>query len=89
VPRGRDTLTPARAAFRHWPSASPHVATARAHVDAPVGHDGEAEPPLQVPGPINPPSSFPRAPEQLNQPPPPAINAAGELLAPLAPEANQ
>jgi hypothetical protein len=82
-----------RRANRHAPLAAGSAARRhrlRAHSLAPVGHDGEAELPLQVPGSIKPsPSSFPRAPEQPSQPPPAAISAAGELLAPLAPEENQ
>jgi hypothetical protein len=42
----------------------------RAHSLAPVGHDGEAEPPLQVLEPIEPsPSSFPCAPAQPSEGP--------------------
>jgi hypothetical protein len=48
VPRGRCALIGGRTAFPHWPSAPTHVATARAHAGVPVGHDGEAEPPLRA-----------------------------------------
>jgi hypothetical protein len=46
VPRGRCALASGRTAFLHWPLTPPHVATAPAGV--PVGHNGEAEPPLRA-----------------------------------------
>jgi hypothetical protein len=72
VPRGHNTLAPARAAFRHWPSLRRTSPPPCAHAEAPVDHDGEAEPPLQVPEPINPPSpSLARPSNRANRRRPP------------------
>jgi hypothetical protein len=61
----------------------------RAHARAPVGHEGEAKPPLRATRHIKPPASFPHVPEQPRHPPPRAIGATSDLAALLAPIANQ
>jgi hypothetical protein len=76
-------------ANRHPPLAAARRHRLRAHVSAPVDHEGRAKPPLAATEPIKPPTCFPRAPEQHHHPPPPAIGAAGDLATLLAPVANR
>jgi hypothetical protein len=74
--------------FGRRPAARRH--RLRAHVGAPIGHKARAKPPRRVVEPIKPlPFLSSRVPEPHCSPTPPAVSAAGELAAPLAPVANR
>jgi hypothetical protein len=86
VPRGHDRLAPARAAFRHWLSAPPHVATASRPFLSPSRPRRYRATTSACPRAYKTPLSFSLA--RPSQPPPPAISAIGELAFSLAPVTN-
>jgi hypothetical protein len=86
MPRDNGRLTPACTAFRHWPSAPPHVATTQCPFLSP-GRPRRYRATASACSRAykNP---YPFSLVRPSQPPPPAISAVGELAFSLAPMTN-